>query len=69
MTDMGVCACPGCEHPIDREQAAIVEGRRYCCTACASGHPAGMKCIHKGCACNEFNAPTAGEEGPSNVQF
>ncbi|WP_346795440.1 hypothetical protein R5M92_08300 [Halomonas sp. Bachu 37] len=72
MTDMGVCACPGCEHEVASEQAAVTEGRAYCCTACAAGHPTGRECIHAGCACSELNRPPAGEEvmeGPSNAQF
>lgn len=72
MADMGVCACPGCEHKVSSDQAAITEGRVYCCKACAVGHPAGMECIHPDCPCNELNRPPAGEdvmEEPSNTQF
>lgn len=61
MTDMGVCACTGCEHQVSSEHAAISEGRTYCCTACAAGHPAGRECIHEGCACNELNRPRLGK--------
>ncbi len=72
MTDMGVCACPGCEHHVSSEQAAITEGRAYCCTACAAGHPGGRECVHKGCPCSELNRPPSDEESVdefSNAQF
>ena len=77
MTDMGVCACPGCEHHVSSEQAVITEGRAYCCKACAAGHPGGSDCVHKGCPCSELNRPAEGEEsageevmdGFSNAQF
>lgn len=61
MTDMGTCACPGCEHDVPGEQASIPEGRAYCCTACAAGHPDGMECTHPGCECTELNRPSSGE--------
>nr|WP_290700392.1 hypothetical protein [Halomonas sp. UBA3074] len=77
MTDMGVCACTGCEHHVSSEQAAIIEGRAYCCQACAAGHPGGSDCVHKGCPCSELNRPDPDEdstgeevmEGFSNAQF
>nr|WP_297462292.1 hypothetical protein [uncultured Halomonas sp.] len=61
MTDMGTCACPGCEYDVPSEQASITEGRAYCCTACAAGHPEGMVCIHEGCECTELNRPASGD--------
>jgi hypothetical protein len=77
MTDMGVCACTGCEHHVSSEQAAIIEGRAYCCQACAAGHAGGSDCVHKGCPCSELNRPDPDEEstgeevmeGFSNAQF
>lgn len=61
MANMGTCACPGCEYEVPSEQAAVTEGRTYCCAACAAGHPEGMDCVHEGCACTELNRPPAGD--------
>lgn len=77
MTDMGVCACPGCEHHVSSEQAVINEGLAYCCQACADGHPGSSDCVHKGCSCSELNRSDERKksvaeeemEGFSNAQF
>ncbi|MGC3872105.1 hypothetical protein ACPF7Z_02410 [Halomonas sp. GXIMD04776] len=29
------------------------DGKAFCCDACASGHPQGMKCKHEGCGCDK----------------
>ncbi|WP_447043804.1 hypothetical protein [Vreelandella sp. H-I2] len=50
----------------------MTEGRAYCCTACAAGHPGGRECVHKGCPCSELNRPPSDEESVdefSNAQF
>ncbi len=77
MTDMGVCACPGCGHHVDSEQACIAEGIAYCCKACAAGHAGGRDCVHDGCPCSELNRSEERKEstedelmeGFSNAQF
>ena len=77
MTDMGICACPGCEHQVSSKQAVTAEGHVYCCTPCAAGHPEGRECIHVGCPCTDLNRSaeddeSAGEEIMekfSNAQF
>lgn len=67
MPDMGTCACPGCEYQVPSEQASLSEGRAYCCTACAAGHPNGLDCIHAGCECTELNRPSEGELGEGRL--
>ena len=69
--DMGICACPGCEHHINPERAAFAEGQAYCCTPCAAGHPDGMECVHPDCPCTELNRPSGEEvqEEPGDQQF
>ncbi len=77
MTDMGMCACSGCEHQVSNDQAIVSEGLAFCCTPCATGHSEGSECIHAGCPCTELNGPAEDEESAgdeimekfSNAQF
>ncbi|MEO0444982.1 MAG: metallothionein [Verrucomicrobiota bacterium] len=47
-----VCACPDCKCEVSDGHQVIVDGKNYCCDACANGHPSGGSgCCDGACAC------------------
>ncbi|SHF87297.1 metallothionein [Modicisalibacter ilicicola DSM 19980] len=53
MADSQTCACPDCNCEVDTDNAVMSDGQAYCCDACASGHPNGIKCKHEDCGCGQ----------------
>ncbi len=50
------CACPECTCIVDAD-AVVVDGKAFCCSACAEGHPAdNAQCRDPDCQCGEANA-------------
>lgn len=47
------CACPKCSCAVSPESAVQKNGKHYCSTACAEGHPGGVGCGSTSCHCNE----------------
>jgi len=47
------CACPSCLCIVNLSDAIEKEGKTYCSTACADGHPSGSGCGHTGCECSQ----------------
>ncbi|MFN3927839.1 MAG: metallothionein [Pseudanabaenaceae cyanobacterium] len=43
------CACVNCICVVPIDKAIVVDGKYYCCTACAEGHKDGSK----GCGCTQ----------------
>ncbi|MEM0967847.1 MAG: metallothionein [Verrucomicrobiota bacterium] len=47
-----ICACPDCKCEVSDGHQVIVDGKNYCCDACANGHPSGGSgCCDGACAC------------------
>ncbi|MEZ2240700.1 metallothionein [Microcoleus sp.] len=47
------CACPSCLCTVNLSAAIEKDGKQYCSTACADGHPNGTGCGHTGCDCHK----------------
>nr|WP_225777868.1 metallothionein [Pseudomonas sp. Marseille-Q3773] len=48
------CACQECTCTVD---AAPLDGKAYCCEACATGHRNGEPCRMPGCNCAQVAQP------------
>lgn len=46
------CACDSCLCVVTLSEAVTKDGKHYCSTACAEGHPDGGGCGHTGCNCH-----------------
>ncbi|MEG4807160.1 metallothionein [Microcoleus sp. F8-D3] len=47
------CACPSCLCIVNLSDAIEKDGKTYCSSACADGHPNGSGCGHAGCECHK----------------
>lgn len=46
------CDCPTCTCGVDLASAIKKDGKTYCSSACADGHPDGAGCGHADCNCD-----------------
>ncbi|MBD1886124.1 metallothionein [Microcoleus vaginatus] len=47
------CACPSCSCVVSLSESIEKDGKTYCSSACADGHPNGSGCGHTGCECHK----------------
>ncbi|AFY36724.1 metallothionein family 14 [[Leptolyngbya] sp. PCC 7376] len=45
------CDCPNCTCMVDLASAVKKDGKNYCSTTCANGHPEGGCCAESSCSC------------------
>lgn len=50
------CSCNACTCSVDAN-AALQDGKAYCCEACANGHSSGEPCRMADCTCSERGQP------------
>jgi len=51
MDEKRICECPYCQCVVP-DTALPVNGRYYCCSACASAHPDRQPCQDANCDCH-----------------